>query len=651
MKKTLKIALFSCLFLYSFSVLAQTTEKEYLDAEKIRIDQVYATEVEIEAYISTNLSSYVLTQTIIDNVTNGLLSEGITAQTEIDAALLEAKKSELRKLYFITFPNKVVFYNTTTIPYELRLNCLNGGFENSAIPTATYSFFSSGSRIINGCATLADTNPQPAPANNNFNARATVMSSIDSGYLQFDPTLNVATRGFIQIPTISPNGGNHSIKLNVSNGGKDVTTMRRNVFIGATASTLDYEFSLLLQDSNHNDLAQRPFFRVDLIVNGVVVNTRCIRAEPNCIFTRSHATSTPIDRDILYSGWRCDQIDVTNYRNRNAILEFTIGDCGLNGHFGTVYIDNICGFTCASPAFGALTTNPLNSTCPDLINNTPYQVCGTFTPPINSVLNDIVIGVSQNGEASVPITGGQLQITGNNYCFSFNPNVFGNSPSGNTYQFQITANYTQTCSGLVTNPSNTTFASVTFTNCCYPNLTLTSPGDDMTNLTIPISTIHLERSDWITASNFIGIGNNVFQNGVVYHALNFVDLTPGFDAINGSQFAAYPEGCSASYVYRNQASDNIILPSENETKVELIKTERGLSIHPNPSSNSIEILMKNAKFKKVSIVTIDGKMVFESNSESTDKLSIDVSTYANGIYIVTVISDDGQQFSQKLIKN
>ena len=61
--------------------------------------------------------------------------------------------------------------------------------------------------------------------------------------------------------------------------------------------------------------------------------------------------------------------------------------------------------------------------------------------------------------------------------------------------------------------------------------------------------------------------------------------------------------------------------------------------------------MKGAKFSKISIATIDGKIVDEQNVEKTDKTQVDVSRYANGIYIINVTADNGQLLTQKLLKN
>ncbi len=180
---------------------------------------------------------------------------------------------------------------------------------------------------------------------------------------------------------------------------------------------------------------------------------------------------------------------------------------------------------------------------------------------------------------------------------------------------------------------------------CPVTLTLMSPNDDLNNTSINSLKLR-ERSDWIRASNVIGFGDNAYQNGVVYHAGNFVDLTPGFDAILSSQFEAYPEGCSGIYVYKNSNSNT------TSNSIDSIRdVKETLTINPNPSNSSIEILLNNNSFDKIEIVSIDGKKVYESAIESSNKLQVDVSNFANGLYIVTVTVSEGQQFSKKLIKN
>jgi hypothetical protein len=60
--------------------------------------------------------------------------------------------------------------------------------------------------------------------------------------------------------------------------------------------------------------------------------------------------------------------------------------------------------------------------------------------------------------------------------------------------------------------------------------------------------------------------------------------------------------------------------------------------------------MKDNTFKHYQITTIDGKVVQESSIQVTDKHQFDITRFANGIYIINVVSENGEIQSQKLIK-
>lgn len=190
--------------------------------------------------------------------------------------------------------------------------------------------------------------------------------------------------------------------------------------------------------------------------------------------------------------------------------------------------------------------------------------------------------------------------------------------------------------------SATTPVTVTITLCCLPTLTLTTADNMSNNTPNPISL--RETSNWIRATNVISLGNNALSDGVVYHAGNYVELNPGFEAIYTSQFSAYIEGCSGNFVYKN---GNSVLKDEEE----LNKIRNDFVIYPNPSNNFIEISMTNSKFNKIVINSFDGKTILDKTIENSNTSQIDVCNYTNGIYIISVTSDSGETINHKFIKN
>ena len=659
MYKMLKTLIVCAICFNSYNISAQFNE--YLNSEESRITSAKQIEVEIRKFIDDNFDNYRLSQEINDNVIKHLREEEEFTQAELDQAILKTKIYELRKLFFVQNPDTKESYLARPIPVAIQQLCVNGDFENG---TAGYSFWSdahpqpaSGTAFFLSCATPTAFSPTNVvtPAVNDFTAAVTLIDNTSSGYQQYDPTL--AGLG-VNIPTLftSGGGGNKCIKLNNEQGfgSSDQTTVSR-YFPNINQATIDFNFSLVMDNKPAHGQPIQPFFRVRVLDQfNNVVDEICIIANPdNCLFNVIYVNSK---RRVLYTDWICARLNVGEILNQPGTIEFTVSDCQPSAHFGTVYIDNICGSVCASPQLGALNTNATNINCPDLIGNTPIQVCGTYSPPANATLNSMTLNITQNG-TTIGTVNAPTQLTASTFCFTVLPSMFGTSPTSN-FEFQINANFNVNCPAgtfiyTISDNSANIGPDVTFIDCCLPTLALASPADDLTNLAA-VALKKKERSDWIKAANIVSVGDNVLSNGVVYHAENYVELNPGFEALLGSQFAAYPEGCTANYTYKTVTQNANLRSSEipsADTIVNLIKVSKDFAIVPNPSSSTIEIIMNDAKFNKVSITTIDGKIVNERTIEKTDKTMIDVSRYANGVYIINVTSEDGQLYTKKLIKN
>ncbi len=659
MNKIFKIFLICCVCFNSPQVLAQINE--YIASETSRIDAAERTEVEIQNFIHANFNKYKLSDEMNVQVIQHLKNEDAFTDAELENALIEAKKHELRKLFFVENPELKNNYVAKPIPVSIMQQCVNGDFENG---TAGYSFWtdshaqpSSGSAFFLSCATptvLTATNVV-TPATNNFNANITKIDNTSPGYQQFDPAL--ASFG-VNIPTLPSNGGNKCIKLNNAGGmgSSDLSSVSR-YFPNINQSTIDFNFSLIMDNKPAHGQEIQPFFRVRVLDQfNNVVDEICIIANPdNCLFNRIDVAP---DRRILYTGWICARLNVEDILNQPGTIEFSVSDCQPSKHFGTVYIDNICGTICATPQLGALSLDPANLNCPDTLGNTPFQVCGTYQPPVSATLNTISLDITQNGVVIGTINA-PTQITANTFCFTVLPSIFGADPSGD-YEFDIHATFNVNCPpGTfiydIYDHSANLGPDVTFDNCCQATLILTSPNDDHNNLAVPSVKIR-ERSNWIKAANVIQVGNTTIGNGVVYHAENYVELIPGFEALSGAQFAAYPEGCSGTSLYKNQDGSKTLkeiinLAPQEDDSVKLVKTTLGFAIVPNPSTSVIEISMKHSEFNRVTITTIDGKIVSEHQMEWTNAAQLDVSRFAHGVYIVSIVTNDGQLLTEKLIKN
>lgn len=638
----------------------QAQVQEYLDQEHKRIETAIEIEQEVNQFVEANFSKYRLSKlTTIQTIEELRTHEDFT-DAEIEKALIAAKRSALRKLFFTKFPEKTAYFRAGELPVSIQQNCINGDFEDG---TAGYTFWAdlypqpqSGLAFFQSCATptaLTTTNVL-TPTVNNFTSRATLIDSNAPNYRQFDPVL--ASFG-VNVPTLNTNGGSRCIKLNNTGGmgSSDLSTVSRYIPV-INEATLDFNFSLIMDNKPDHEQDIQPYFRARVKdLNGNIVDEFCIIADPNnCLFNRITIKST---RRILYTGWICARLNVGELLGQPGIVEFSVSDCQPSAHFGTVYIDNVCGIVCGAPQLGALNINPIQLNCPSNTTADPIQVCGTYSPPANATLSTLVLQVTQAGSV-VGSVNAPTQVTPGSFCFTLLPNVFGANPQGD-FEFQIAATFSVNCpAGSFFYTINDTSAAigpdVTFANCCLAILTLVSPADD-TNNNAQLSNKRKERSDWIRATNVIVQGNTSIGDGVVYHAGNFVELLPGFEAAIGSQFAAYPEGCSGAYLYKPSQTNPRDTDAEMvELLPEEINLERigiGFTLVPNPAQSQVEIAIDEGELNAYSITTIDGKIVMQQSITASNRHKIDVTPYVNGIYLITVNLTNGDVLSEKLIKN
>ncbi len=168
---------------------------------------------------------------------------------------------------------------------------------------------------------------------------------------------------------------------------------------------------------------------------------------------------------------------------------------------------------------------------------------------------------------------------------------------------------------------------------CTPNLYLTSTNFDVYALQVDNN----QASNTIYASNYIAptaISINKGGTSVV--------LLDGFYSENGSTYRAYLEPCSNNFVagkYSNVESNTDIFDKSI------------FSIYPNPSNSTITISTKSSEINMLTISSFDGREVFNKRNINENSFDIDVSNFKNGIYIVTIQTDNGEIISKKLIKN
>ncbi len=166
--------------------------------------------------------------------------------------------------------------------------------------------------------------------------------------------------------------------------------------------------------------------------------------------------------------------------------------------------------------------------------------------------------------------------------------------------------------------------------------------------------VNTGNTDYIQAVNFI-IATNTIHNGAtaVYHAGNEVLLTTNFEALNGSVFRAYIEGCTGNFVSKSPETSND--EAYIQTKDKLSDTDilnNSLTIYPNPTKGLLNIKSKKNALYTVKVFNSNGSIVYSNTMQKKNvtNYELDFSRFQIGIYILVVTDSEGETFTNKVIK-
>ena len=181
----------------------------------------------------------------------------------------------------------------------------------------------------------------------------------------------------------------------------------------------------------------------------------------------------------------------------------------------------------------------------------------------------------------------------------------------------------------------------------YAALVLACPQE--LNISTPLSNNVME----ISAESKI-VASNTILNGsrIVYHAGDAVIMNPGFNAVYGSIYSAYIEGCSSmmlSALNREEMNSSFEVTEQNMIHDSNFRDE--LRIFPNPSSSSVDISLGDFNMSSIIVTSMDGRLMFDKNVKDSSSYKLDISNYTAGIYMVTATTGNGKVFTGKIIKN
>ncbi|WP_264557860.1 PKD domain-containing protein [Flavobacterium sp. N1718] len=239
-------------------------------------------------------------------------------------------------------------------------------------------------------------------------------------------------------------GSGHAIRVNCSGGDeRNAAMVSRQLTING--DFLNFQYSLVLKNvgpaaplSSFHEEQQRPMFNVLIKDNlGFVLKRMDVLLEDdNCRFF-----SYPMGSDdwAYYTGWTCGSIDTNDLIGQTVTVEFIIQDCSGGSHFGVAYLDNICSSSCPAPAMGTINFDQMDQiTCP----TEGVQICGTFTSPANSTMQDITLQILHNSNVVSQYVSTSANISGNRFCFDIPLSFFQTNAGLHNFEFHVLGHFT-----------------------------------------------------------------------------------------------------------------------------------------------------------------------------------------------------------------
>jgi gliding motility-associated-like protein len=274
-----------------------------------------------------------------------------------------------------------------------------------------------------------------------------------------------------------------ALKINYKNSSPTSGVVQAKRFKTNNETNVIFNYKVVLQSITGNDHNnEQPFFKARIKnSNGNVVSEFCVIGDPtNCIFTQ--APGFDAGSIVLYTpNWQAGSLDISAIPNNEEFtIEFTAARCGLNGHFGYAYVDDLCLNRSNENTQGSIELNPLYQVCPQL----PIDVCGTFTIPnsggISANVASITLKVYDNSGNVIytSTTPSSLNLNTKTFCFQLTAANLVNVTTGN-YNVGVTIAYSinQTnCTGTNFNTASDNDANpgwdISFLNCT-PNCNFT----------------------------------------------------------------------------------------------------------------------------------------------------------------------------------
>jgi hypothetical protein len=140
--------------------------------------------------------------------------------------------------------------------------------------------------------------------------------------------------------------------------------------------------------------------------------------------------------------------------------------------------------------------------------------------------------------------------------------------------------------------------------------------------------------------------NYTVDNGqdITQKAGNFISIEPDTYIKPGSLFLAEITPCTGT---KGDIKGKASRPVADTPG---LKISSDLLVYPNPAKGSVNIAINSGTLNQVTITSLSGQVLYDAAAPAAqNNISVNVSNYASGIYFVSAKTNEGKQFTQKLV--
>jgi hypothetical protein len=255
------------------------------------------------------------------------------------------------------------------------------------------------------------------------------------------------------ISVVPSGGGNQSLRLGNAINGYGTEILAKTIVVDPAQTILGFYYALVFEDPNHQ-FQEQPAFSVrvyDCATGLQLPSTVCDLGNGSNIAVsdaRNPFFKSLNFNSIAYRDWSRAQINLSAYVGKTVTIMFTNKDCGLGGHWGYTYLDNLFGTGCPDPdpvdgpttqgfiKLGTVSTCGKGNIC--LKYGLPFKTTSSVT-----TLGDMTLSLDIYQNNALVKTIKSPKITTNSsdgsYCFSIDPATLGLNTSLGGFDYAATA--------------------------------------------------------------------------------------------------------------------------------------------------------------------------------------------------------------------